>query len=382
MPLIAYADLHGQTHPWVGRPEMRDDAEFACVQIAEAANTYEADVIDVGDTYHVPRPEGRIVEIVQKMIHDIVERGHQFAHVYGNHSHFPLATSPELSGRIYHLSDGAQVLIGGLQVAGYDHMSRTRVQEALPNIPLDVEAIACHWSFEEAFRWGTHQLCLNDVPSHIKLCLAGHIHQKIEHNSSDGEQTLLYPGSPYMSTLSDGEDGGIWHIGDNQVRSHMPLMKRQVIREQVEEQDDIERIISEVRAAQEHAREKTLPDRWGESISQPIVVVKWYIDELPGAGATIARALAGVGHVFEYPMDRASVVRVKEMEEAGELSRSKLQLPQFLPQEVDAEEDPVLFDTLNCFLGGATVQQAMRTAGSACGLGVAELDRLIPMSTE
>lgn len=379
MPAIFYADLHAKTHPWVGRPGMRRDAAYAIKQIAELSGEYEADVIDGGDTYDVPRPEGEVVMLQQAMIHHVTRMGHIFAYVYGNHSSFPLVTSPDLVDRAVYLPY-SELFIGDHRVVGFDHMSRSRVQEALPDIPLDVSAVVCHWCFKEAFDWGVSHLTLDDTPSHVKLWAVGHIHKKTHVTNGRG-QTLIYPGSPYVSRLDDDPDGGVWLINDDLSLEHIVLDKRAVMRRRVETQDDVESLIVEARE-ERRTKSELMNNEFSNDISQPIVVVSWFIDKMPGVGKTVAEALDGIAHVFEYPLDSGSEKIAKDMQDSGTLSESQLSLPAFLPQEVNREESPVVYDALNQFLGGASVQQCMREAGLACGLSSEELKRIIPSIRE
>ena len=383
MPAIFYADLHGKTHPWVGKPEMRFDAEYALTQIAELSAEQEADVIDGGDTYHSPRPEGDVVTLVQQLIHRVTSAGRGFAYVYGNHSSFPLATSPDLSDCAVHLTDHS-MMIGDHRVIGFDHMSRAQVQSVLPDIPLDVSAVVCHWCFKEAFDWGVSHLTLNDTPPHIKLWAAGHIHKKI-HKTGGLGQTLIYPGSPYVSRLDDDQHGGVWLINDDLSLQHMELDKRLVIRWKVEKPDDIEKLIVWTRDHQKVRLEQMsshVSPHIAEAISQPIVVVSWYIDQMPGVGKTVAEALGQDAHVFEYPLDSGAEQVAHDMQESGVLSESSLSLPAFLPQEVDREAQPTVYDALNQFLGGSPIQKCMTGAGLACGLSAEELVRIIPAIRE
>lgn len=379
MPILFYADLHAQAHTWVGRPEMRGDAACALDQIARKAEVYGADVIDGGDTYHIPRPDGDVVTLVQGMIHRVLNTGHRFGFVYGNHSAFPLATSPELLKQVIHLGE-IGMNIGDHHVIGFDHMSRTRVQETLPNISLDADVVVCHWKFRDAFGWGSHQLTLDDTPEHVKLWLAGDIHHKFELENKRG-QTLVYPGSPYITRLDDTEENGIWLIDDDLGLTHDLLVRRPILREKIETHDDLERVIAAARHKQK-AAVNDLPEPWSETVSQPIVVLTWYIDDLPGAGKTVAEALEGEAHVFEDPMDHESEAVIADMRDSGTLSQSQLSLPAFLPQELDQEKSPIVFDALTQFLGGSTIQRSMRAAGIAHGLSEAELDTLIPSSRE
>lgn len=380
MPAIHYADLHAQTHPWVGRPEMQHDAEFAMRQIVDLSISLGADVIDAGDTYNIPRPEGPIVTHVQRMIHDITAAGHQFGYVHGNHSAFPLATSPELRERVIYLAE-EDMWIGPHRVRGYDWMSTRDVQRLLPDISLNVEVVVCHWTFREAFDWGAFQLTMDDIPPHVKLWLCGHIHKNFQRTQMAHGQTVLYPGTPYITRLGDNEDSGVFLIDDDLNWTRKPLRRRPLMRVSIEDKDDVERVVVEARKMRNVARDE-FPESFAETISQPIVVATWFIDELPGAGKALAQALQGEAHIFEYPMDKASEKIVRDLEQQGFDRHAQLSMAAFLSQEVDKAVDPIVYDSLNLFLSGGTIQDAARHAGIQCGLTNGELETLIPSTRE
>ncbi len=51
----------------------------------------------------------------------------------------------------------------------------------------------------------------------------------------------------------------------------------------------------------------------------------------------------------------------------------------FLHQEVDQTVMPVEFNALASYLGGASIQSAMRQVGEACGIAEEELQALVPV---
>ncbi len=309
--LIHFADLHAKARVWVGRPEIEGDAEFALRQIVDTALATGVDVLDAGDTMDSQRPDAGAVEMVQREVTRLCRGGSKYLYILGNHSmvHWQ-ATSPDMQQLVCHLPTQGGAKFGDHFIGGIDYMTRDELQAFLPEIPPGVDIMVAHQRFREAFNWGAAHCSIGDFPETVRLILAGDIHSDFSAVNAKG-QRLLYPGTPYLTSLDDTENSGVWLIDSEDLKvTRLPLLRRPIVRFNIASQADIEAAIAAVRQAYDRSLTQLLssPDTeaFAASISQPIVDVKFIIDLVPGAGTTIAEAVRGFGHVFETPRDRKS----------------------------------------------------------------------------
>jgi hypothetical protein len=378
--LIFAADLHMKRRPWASRPEIAGDAEFALRQIVDLAIDKGADLLLGGDIFDGTRPDNRSVRETQYHLHRAVQAGLDVMYLLGNHDPQSWCdTSPELSHHILHLpsfpSTGYD--LGGHKVVAFDYLPTSRLQQALGDLPPDVGVLALHQRMWEGFKLDGWQASLEDVPDHVKLVLVGDIHQPIEINSAN--QKLVYPGAPYQTAMGDDERGGVVLIHDDLSVEFQSLYRRPVLRLWPETQTEIGEVAEQAVAAGERAyhefRTVCQSDEEAWRLSRPLVGVRFYVDDLPGAGRTVADTLGDRGHVFEYPLDRDSEQLLSRADDGQDGSMPTLQ--QSLSECVDQQQDPEVFGALESLIAGQPLNEVVTSLGHECGVPSDNLTQIV-----
>ena len=377
MSLIHTADLHAQAHTWVGRPQIRGDLRLALRQIEGACIQNESDLLLAGDIFDGPRPDNEAVRLVQECLHNVLEAGQKVLYIVGNHDPFSWCdTSPDLRGRVQRLQ-GSDYYIGGRhRLMGFDYMPKARLHEVLAEIPPDVVALSLHQRFREAFNFDSVHCCMDDIPPHVKLVLAGDIHKTTRHYTAD-DRLLLYPGSPYMTSLADNEDSGAWLVQDNLEVDRIPFERRPILRLTIDSLADIEEAIVTIRGSREVAAE-LLPAEVADQVSSPLVALRFYPDTAPNADTVLQQAIGEDGHVFPYPLDRESERVMTQVNAQTEEELDQLTLSMFLEQEVNKTEQPIVFAACDAFLNGQDIYTVTRKVGEDLGIPAHVLERHVP----
>jgi len=360
------ADLHMSHQIWSGRPDIVGDAEYALAQMVWLCQGQGIRHLVLGGDVTDTRL-GRKNEV--RTLHNWLGKlsvGTTVSFIAGNHDPDSwVDITPAIADRMHHL-DGNFIKIGDHEVYGLDYRGRTDFQAALADIPEECSVLVCHQRFHEAFSMITAHAEMGDLPDHVKLVLAGDIHIPFHSQLVESGETirhLVYPGCPYLRKTNDPERHGLWLFDKDMNGWYHNLDTRTILRLSITSYDDIVEVVEEAKKAKTAAMVR-IPEQF-KSLWTPIVLVKFYDDDLPEAHDKIRRAVGDYAHVFAMPSQHVSERLADKIRDESITKASAGTMQEFLSAELDRASSPHLYDALDGFLGGTPIDVAASAFGKS-----------------
>lgn len=352
-PGLFLADAH-QT---VGSKQI--DAEFALDQVEQIAAEYGVEwVIACGDTIDKQRNRSRPIANTYRFITRLHERGIEFAFNEGQHD---ADEPPWFSGieSAVHLHRRSLDLCG-INVYGLNYLPRGRLQQELDKIPKKTDLLVAHqvwadWMGDIALPQGSFA----DIPI-VKAVVTGDFHQKLLQRNirgKDGQKmTVVSPGALYQKAINEPPEHFVFLLNDKLEFESVKLRSRVFIDwERMITEEDVEQFVKrfdrEWRKAMDEASARKLP----APLSKPMLRVT-YAARLPDALRRIKNAVADRAIVFtkELPPETKESKAVKKAGKAETVTPLTV-----LPDEVDPDKEPEVFNLVSGMLEAADPQLAL-----------------------
>lgn len=345
------ADAHIQDGAWVARP-IRGDAQFAFRQVVDLAIARSAErVIALGDLMDKPRNDPGPVSFLYSQIDLLREANIAFEFILGQPTHDPGWGFGHAHARHIHKQP---FLRAGRLFYPLDFQYRDKLQEELALLPKDTYALLAHQGWSEYMGEVTMpQGSLAEVP-YAKVVLSGDYHASISQTlqAHDGRQlTFISPGSTCLQDINEPEDKYVVAYAADGQFCRIRLKNRLVLRVSATTAAEADALVQSMPMTLDechsHAAAEGLPD----ALLAPIVVVRYLasLDDLP---RKLAGVLKGNAHVWWQAIlpeekRRPSVLTTGSSSPAGRA----VQLPDLLPDFVDSEKEPLLYELTSRLLG-------------------------------
>jgi len=236
----------------------------------------------------------------------------------------------------------------GMTVLGQESTTETEITKVLGNLPSSVDALLMHQSEVVAMPF-SFEFVLNDVPEQIKNILIGHIHKPQDYNH--GATHLWYPGSPYVTDISNTESRSFLVesvVNGETVVTREPIPGRSFYNLRVSNEETLEEAKTLVESiAESDARNNgfapvvhvTYPPEISEKAHQHFLSVREVLDvytwmsvsDSTGSVEDIAQVESSVNieeiineHV-DHPVPKEILLKIFDGNDTGEILRSGLE---------------------------------------------------------
>ncbi len=285
---VQSSDWHLSNYIWADRPLIFGDSFRAAQQIVDYAIIQEVPLLILGDLFNTKRPEPEAVACFTNLM-DQMERSRVPVYVtQGQHElNRGSVIWAEIHGWPQHMNRRG-FEIAGRKFWGLDWLPRGELQEALREIPADVEFLCCHQVWEEFMG----SMCatdgsINEIPANVRFVLTGdfHAHRIIQ----VGNKTVVSTGSTHLRAINEEYPKRIF-IYDGQQFFSQPIINRELAAGiEIPTEESLVDFIKSV----EHVQRRD-PDR------RPIWTIRVRMD-VPEWKSRLDAAIGERAHVFYDP---------------------------------------------------------------------------------
>jgi len=360
------ADLHLDDYAWADRPTLSGDSRWSFQWICDKAEKFGNPsaaspsfcVIAAGDLVEKKRNESGPVHFIRRRMEQL-ENGDPksvgFYYIQGQHDMQDepwFGSAHRWPEHIHEPSDGYCYDLGGYKLWGIDWTPPDRLQEALDRVPEDTDILVMHQVCHEFMgSVAAPELSFDRIP-HARLLIVGDYHKrvKLETRGAHGQKlTVLSPGSTNLREISEQRDKAVFMLYEDLSVKVAKIPTRAVIEtpdllmeEAVE--DLLEELDTLIDAAQVRAVKAGLP----VELHRPIIYVRYH-RRLVGTEPRLLKAIDRRAHLFTKVIGELAEGEEGESEEL-DLGEEGLTLLGCLPEEVDEDQEPGVFEGLQRLL--------------------------------
>jgi predicted phosphodiesterase len=352
-PLAAVtADTHLYPITWADKPTLRGDSYWSFQQIVGYCVRYDIPrLIIAGDVMERRTNDARTPGFMREQF-DILEYNViDCIYVQGQHGlQSGGVTWPDaVHSWPKHLPERGPYMIDGSTLHGIDWTPAPELPEALSKMPESLDILVMHQVCTE-FMGGVRdcELTIATLPS-VKVLIIGdyHVHAKRTITNTNGDKILvLSPGSTSMQSIREEVVKHFFVLYDDYTVDSVELDTRHVIStETLITQAGVDKFVEGVGGAIHDATHASRLESMPEDLCKPIIRVD-VAAELEGAARRIKKAVGSSAFLF-----LRSVKADREDAEVSAVLGEKVMdtmrdrgLVGFLPEVIDKEDDPSLFD--------------------------------------
>ncbi len=331
---LALGDIHLDHLIWRRQRDIADDSLTAFRSFLDHAIRLRIPAVIVGDLFDTTDPESSLVRFFREQMSRCADAGIPVYAIQGNHDKRPgvpwyVACSPHP----IHFGDGRPVVIGGLQVVGFDYAVRDVIERQLADLHAELESggrppqvLMLHQAVRQALRFeGAHNCDLDWVHPAIPLTVLGDIHRPCDMSTPGGR--ALYTGSSHPRSLEELGPKTCVLVNDDLTVDRLPLEQRFFARLVWTEDAsiDADQVVAGIRF--ELGRKPTL---------RPAVWLRYSPERSTVAQELIARLHVESVIVVDEPMvGRSSIEPSAEQVDTSDLPK----LPELLARLIDPTVD-------------------------------------------
>lgn len=335
------------------------DSFFALEQIIDYAISNRVSwVIGAGDLIDKQRNRSAPITFFHQQLDKLADANIKFGYIQGQHD---FDDPPWLSGhRNAHHLHAKPVHIGDVCVTGLDYQPIGKLQEELANLRqtkpdmLIAHQVWASWMGDIALPQGD----FGQIPV-VRSLFTGDLHQQRQENvrGADGQRLAVYsPGCTYQKAINEPSQHFFYVMRSDGTLAMRPLRSRPCIDWSVMvTTEDLDKFVAEVRSELTNAAAKA--GRLPVELTRPLLRVT-YSPRLVDTVRRVSRAVEDRAILFWKELQPEERV---QKQAAAKLSKGDAVTPlSELPQVVDADADPEVFQLLQSLLETTTPDQAKK----------------------
>lgn len=304
-------DLHLKSQIWNSRPDIRDDAYDAFMQIVRYCVAKVRSLVLLGDIFNSPRPNSMDVAIFRTGVDMLHAADLPVYVIQGQHdwSDPPWPVALASTGvNVEHVDRKVFEPVDGLKFFGVDRrLPGDDMKQILLSVPADVTVLAMHQLFREAFNMEGQWDCqLSWLPSQVNTVFAADYHDAV---SFKGDACVLnYTGSTQLCEISESRNKSFIELlktASGYDVNRIPIESRPVYDVCVNNSQQLEdavRMLSSISAG---------PVNFNNKVSKPLVVVS-YLASVPEVVSRLQAVLADKALLWPRPTTVRTIVSSDE----------------------------------------------------------------------
>jgi len=244
-------------------------------------------------------------------------------------------------------------LLGDYKVWAMDWTPPDLLAEELAKVPKDTDILIMHQVCSHFMGdITTPELSFEQIP-HAKLLIVGdyHKHVKFETRGAQGQKlTVLSPGSTNLREITEERDKRVFILYEDLSVKSARIPTRVVIEPMdLLGEESVEDLLDELDSLLDAAEVEATRKKLSPEIRMPILYVRYH-RRLAGTEPRLLRALKKRAHLFTKPIGRVTEDGEEEVDAEFDASEVALTLLGCLPEEVDLDKEPELFQGLQRLL--------------------------------
>lgn len=310
MRILATADLHLTRCIRRNIQSMTLDSYVALEQLVAHACSIDDDLLVViaGDIFNTNSPTDEDLGVWFTAVHQILSRPRPTLIVVTRGNHDPgtetgpgLATCASIRGLVEPV--GEIVAFGPLRIYAIPFGSNELFQAQLAAVPGDVNVLVMHSTWKEAVGglFG-HQVETSQIPAAAnhkdRLVVIGDVHIQHEEFVKERHLTILSPGAPYPTSITEGDSKRILDIAvsleGSFVVDSVPITSRRIARYEAFSEATLRSTMAAATELQAAMKIAQVP----EKIRKPLVDVQFYTDLVIEAAGAKRSALSLLEDTF------------------------------------------------------------------------------------